>query len=166
MSITYEYCMDMKIPHLPNRYEVEPEIYENIKNYMAENLETYRLVDVQRKSNHPDDHYLYMVIGKKITNNTYAVWSCWNSSIGGLAHGKYGLNSLTEASKTLDELYNDKSKIYLKNTLHFKEDCEKLLAITSEDNKKQDILNKIEECKEFYEELKSNFGNSISILDL
>ena len=60
----------------------------------------YDFVFVLRKSLHPDDWYLYVVVAKKKDEEEYAFWSCYNDYFQSLNHGHYGY-------KDFDKCYND-----------------------------------------------------------
>lgn len=80
-------------------------VKENVISYLAKNLPQYEMVNVLRKSNHPDDDYLYMVIAKHITNDTYATWTSWNQSTKSLNNGHYGLEDIIMAYEVAVENY-------------------------------------------------------------
>ena len=46
-------------------YNVPDNVIENVKKYFAKQLPNYEVSKVVRKSTHPDDWYLFMVIGRK-----------------------------------------------------------------------------------------------------
>ena len=50
------------------------EVREHVELYFKENLPKYTVLEIRRKSSHPDDSYLFMVSAKKFSG-TYAVWS-------------------------------------------------------------------------------------------
>lgn len=50
----------------------------------------YDSVFVLRKSLHPDDWYLYVVVAKKKDREEYAFWSAYNDCFYTLNHGHYG----------------------------------------------------------------------------
>ena len=49
-------------------------VREHIELYFKENLPQYTVLEIRRKSSHPDDTHLFMVSAKK-SNGIYAVWS-------------------------------------------------------------------------------------------
>lgn len=77
-----------------NFEQVSEEIIHNIK-VLAESL-GYELKRVLNYSNHPSDHFLYVVIGQGGYKNGYVVWM-YNSSTNSLFSGTYDLE--------LDELF-------------------------------------------------------------
>lgn len=80
------------------------EIREQIMLYFKEHLPKYTILNIRKKSYHPDDSYLYMVSAKK-DDGTYAVWTCWNQKTQILNHGHYGLQSEEACKKVMDEFY-------------------------------------------------------------
>lgn len=87
-----------------NRCEVSEKVKEMIEKYLVENLPYYTLVKVERKSNHPNDHYLYMVVAQH-NNDTYAVWTCFNSETNSMNYGHYGLETIEECEQILNDFY-------------------------------------------------------------
>ena len=83
------------------------EVMEDVKAYFNEPLPKYTVLNVRRKSYHPDDSYLYMVSAKK-NDDTYAVWTCWNEETKSLNYGHYNLASEEDCRKLMDEFYYDK----------------------------------------------------------
>ena len=77
-----------------NLTPVPESVKENVKRYLEEN-NLGELVDVLRKSDHPDDDYLYMAIAKK--GNTYSCWTSWNEYYKSLNHGHYCLSDVMAA---------------------------------------------------------------------
>ena len=78
------------------------EVKKDVELYFKEHLPQYTVVlEIRRKSNHPDDDYLYMVSAKK-SDNTYAVWT-WNESTKSLNHGHYNLKSVEDCEKIFEE---------------------------------------------------------------
>lgn len=98
--------------------DVPNDVKEHIRQYFNESsgLENYEFVEAQRSSNHPDDIYLYEVIGKNINNGKYAVWTRWNESTQCLNCGHYNLDTLAEAIKVADEYYYDFDRESINNT--------------------------------------------------
>lgn len=78
-----------------NNTPVPPEVIETVKSYFVLNLPEYEVVDVLRKSDHPEDYYLYMVIAKRNTDGTYAFWSSWNQIRKSLNYGSYCITKET-----------------------------------------------------------------------
>lgn len=77
-------------------------VRKNIEHYFEENLPQYTVLEIKRKSCHPDDWYLYMVSAQK-TDGTYAVWTSWNESTCSLNYGHYGITSLDECHRIFSE---------------------------------------------------------------
>lgn len=80
-------------------------VWKNIERYLEENLSRYNLIDVFRKSQHPDDDYLYMVIAKH-DNGTWAVWTCWNDKTKTLNNGHYTIEDIMDAYEILVKNYH------------------------------------------------------------
>lgn len=84
------------------------EVGEHVEFYFKENLPQYTVLEISRKSSHPDDNYLFMVSAKK-DDGTYAVWSSWNESTHSLNHGHYNIKSLEDCEKVIKEYTDDTS---------------------------------------------------------
>ena len=84
---------------------VSKEVEVNVKEYFKENLPRYEVLEIRRKSYHPDDSYLYMVVAKK-DDGTYTVWTSWNELLHTLNHGHYDLPDLETCDRIMDEFYN------------------------------------------------------------
>lgn len=82
------------------------DVVSHIRNYFAENLPQYDPVKVIRKSVHPDDAYLFMVVARKKDDTSYAVWTSWNEQLQSLNYGHYDLPDLNACSRIMDEFYN------------------------------------------------------------
>lgn len=80
------------------------EVMEQVALYFKEHLPKYTLLNIRKKSYHPDDSHLYMISARK-DDGTYAVWTCWNQKTESLNHGHYGLQSKEECEKVMDALY-------------------------------------------------------------
>ena len=72
------------------------------KNYLPK---YYSVLEVRRKSFHPDDVHLYMVSARK-EDNTYAVWTSWNEDLQTLNHGHYDLKSVEDCDAIFAEYQN------------------------------------------------------------
>ena len=85
---------------------VESDVVEEVKTYFADKLPAYEPLSIYRKSNHPDDNYLYSVLaaGK---NGTYACWTSWNESTHSLNHGHTDLATKDDAMSILKENLHD-----------------------------------------------------------
>lgn len=84
------------------------EAREHVEFYFKENLPQYTVLEIRRKSSHPDDGYLFMVSAKK-DDGTYAVWTSWNESTLSLNHGHYNIKSLEDCEKVIKEYVDDTS---------------------------------------------------------
>ena len=80
------------------------EVMEQVTLYLKEHLPGYTVLEIRKKSYHPDDSHLYMVSAKK-DDGTYAVWTCWNQKTETLNHGHNGLQTEEPCKKEMDELY-------------------------------------------------------------
>lgn len=83
------------------------EVWEQVNTYFKEHLPKFDVLNVRKKSYHPDDSYLYMVSAKK-DDGTYAVWTGWNEGTKSLNHGHYNLTSEEDCKKLMDEFYYGK----------------------------------------------------------
>jgi len=90
----------------PNIQRVSDDVIANISEYFSRHLPGYQLVQVCRKSNHPEDANLYSVVASK-DKNEFACWTSWNNTTRSLNYGHYGLHSEHEASETLEEAFYD-----------------------------------------------------------
>ena len=84
--------------------KIELEVMEQVKLYFKENLPKYTVLEIKKKSHHPDDSHLYMVSAKK-DDGTYAVWTSWNQELKSLNYGHYDLQSEKDCEKIMDEFY-------------------------------------------------------------
>lgn len=80
------------------------EVREHVESYFKEHLSKYTVLEIRRKSYHPDDDYLYMVSAKK-DDGTFAVWTSWNEAIQSLNYGHYDLSSVEDCERLFDEFY-------------------------------------------------------------
>lgn len=78
------------------------EAKKQVELYFGEHLPKYEVLEVRRKSFHPDDSYLYMVSAKK-EDGTYAVWTSWNEETQSLNHGHYNISSAEDCEKIFAE---------------------------------------------------------------
>lgn len=78
---------------------------ENVKYHVREYLDAidFALLDVFRKSEHPADNYLYIVVGRNQKTGQYAWWAVWNESTQSLNHGHYGYSDYI---RCLDDAQN------------------------------------------------------------
>lgn len=84
-------------------------VCDYFKNSQA--LVNYTPISVWPKSTHPLDEHMYIVIAKEkprlYKSDTYAVWSCWNTTTQSLNHGHYQIPSYKKALKLALTLVND-----------------------------------------------------------
>lgn len=83
-------------------------VTKHILDYFREHLPKYTVLEVRKKSTHPDDYYLYMVSAKK-DNGTYSVWTSWNENTQSLNHGHTDLASIEDCEKIFVEFQNVKT---------------------------------------------------------
>lgn len=81
------------------------EIREHVELYFKEHLPEYMLLEMRRKSNHPDDSHLWMVSAKK-SDGSFTVWTSWNELTKNLNHGHYNLKSVEDCVRIFEE-YQD-----------------------------------------------------------
>ena len=64
----------------------------------------YTFIAATRKSKHPNDKHLYVVVAKRDTDtSTYAFWSCYNDTRQSLNHGHYGYINLVKCCNDASE---------------------------------------------------------------
>lgn len=80
------------------------EIREHLELYFRKHLPQYTVLEIRRKSYHPDDDHLYMVSAVK-EDGTYALWTSWNELSQSLNYGHYDLQSIEECEKIFEEFY-------------------------------------------------------------
>ena len=90
----------------PNITPVPDDVAASIEDYFKGELKGYKLLSVYRKSNHPDDGYMYMVKALK-NGGEYACWTSWNQTTGSLNNGHYNLPSDDSCMDILKEQFND-----------------------------------------------------------
>lgn len=78
------------------------EVKKHVELYIGEHLPKYEVLEVRRKSFHPDDGHLYMASAKK-EDGTYAVWTNWNEETQSLNHGHYNISSAEDCEKIFVE---------------------------------------------------------------
>ena len=76
----------------------------HVELYFKKYLPEYIVLEIRRKSYHPDDDYLWMVSAEK-EDGTYAVWTAWNESSHSLNFGHYNLKSIEDCEKVFEEFY-------------------------------------------------------------
>ncbi len=79
-------------------------VREHVELYFKEHLPQYTVLEIRKKSYHPDDCYLYMVSAGK-EDGTYAVWTSWNETTQSLNYGHYGLKSTEDCEKVFQKFY-------------------------------------------------------------
>lgn len=80
------------------------EVREHVQLYFKKHLPQYTVLEVRKKSCHPDDWYLYMVSAKN-NEGKYALWTSWNENSQSLNHGHYNLSSIDECEKLFEEFF-------------------------------------------------------------
>lgn len=80
-------------------------VRKNVELYFREYLPHYQVLEIRKKSSHPDDHYLFMVSAQN-KDGTYAVWTAWNESTQSLNYGHYALGSIEDCKKIFEEYQN------------------------------------------------------------
>lgn len=78
------------------------EVAEHVADYFKKYLPDFTMLGVVRKSFHPDDAHLYMVVSKK-SDGSYGFWDCWNENTQSLNHGHYGIEFLDDCVELLNE---------------------------------------------------------------
>lgn len=81
------------------------EVREHIELYFKENLPQYTVLEIRKKSSHPDDAHLFMVSAKK-DDGTYSLWTSWNKLRQSLNHGHYDLKDKADCEKIFAEYQN------------------------------------------------------------
>lgn len=82
------------------------EIVEHVVDYFKKYLPDDTVLGVGRKSFHPDESHLYMVLSKK-DNNSYGFCDCWDEKTKTLSRGHYGIEFLDSFVKLLNEGQGD-----------------------------------------------------------
>lgn len=85
---------------------IPKDVIDAVNSYFADTFPNMRVRHIYRKSNQPDDQYLYMITAVK-EDGTYSCWSSWNSFSGALNHGHYNLGSEETGIEILRNLFND-----------------------------------------------------------
>lgn len=80
------------------------EVKKHVESYFKEHLPQYKVLEIRRKSYHPDDDYLYMVSAKK-DDGTFAVWASWNETMQSLNYGHYDLLSVEDCERLFNKFY-------------------------------------------------------------
>lgn len=90
----------------PDISVVPDAVVHMVKVYFQKNLSMYDSLNIFRSSNHPEDNYLYSVIGLH-DNGTFSCWTCFNSRTESLNQGHYGLQTEDMALKIISSYYHD-----------------------------------------------------------
>lgn len=90
----------------PELSKVPDDVIRHLENYFHENLKTYEITDIYRKSNHPDEQNLYSAVGER-QDGYYACWTSWDEDKQSLNNGHYGLNNKEAAVGTIEKNFND-----------------------------------------------------------
>ena len=122
LGVSYELSIDNKelcqflrtdniISFIQNRQpelsKVPEDVMHNISDYFDKEIKQYIPLYVCRHSNHPNDDYLYSVIGRNTSDDSYACWSTFNNSTKVLNHGHYGLSNFEEAMNVVRDKFFD-----------------------------------------------------------
>lgn len=91
----------------PELSKTPDDVIHNISDYFDKEIKHYTPLYVCRHSNHPSDDYLYSIIGKNVSDGSYACWSTWNNSTKVLNHGHYGLSNYEEAMNIVRDKFFD-----------------------------------------------------------
>ena len=90
----------------PEVSPVPDEVIDMVKRYFHKNLTMYASLEIFRSSNHPEDDYLYSIIGLH-NNGTFSCWTCFNSQTESLNYGHYGLETEDMALEIISSYYHD-----------------------------------------------------------
>lgn len=77
------------------------EVVEHVADYFKKYLPDDTVLGVGRKSFHPDEGHLYMVLSKK-DNNSYGFCDCWDEKKRTLSRGRYGIEFLDSFVRLLN----------------------------------------------------------------
>lgn len=86
------------------------QVIGHVSEYFKEHLLEYTVLEVRRKSSHPEDNYLWAVSARK-NDGTFAVWTAWNEATQSLNHGHYCIKSLEACEKLIRE-YTDTTRYF------------------------------------------------------
>ena len=81
---------------------IKGEVFHNIEEYFRENNMNYTTFEIFKKSNHPSDDYLFMVVAINLKTKDYAVWTMWNDDRQLLSHGHYDIESLDDCLEIIE----------------------------------------------------------------
>jgi hypothetical protein len=82
------------------------DVVDHVCEYFKQELKNYKVLSVYRKSNYPNDSFIYSVLAQH-KNGEYACWTIWNESIQSLNHGHMGIPTMENAMRILKENFND-----------------------------------------------------------
>ena len=87
---------------------VPMDVLDHVAKYFAAKKPKYKIVDVVRSSEHPEDADIYMVVAENTSEETenFAVWTCWNDAETCLCGGHYNLNDMASVRKVCEEYYH------------------------------------------------------------
>ncbi|MDY4838395.1 MAG: hypothetical protein SO160_02455 [Lachnospiraceae bacterium] len=92
----------------PNISKVPDNVIKDVVSYFQNDISGYIPLKVCRHSNHPDDSYIYSVIGRREQEDcAYACWSSFNESTKSINYGHYNLASEEEAMSIIRENFFD-----------------------------------------------------------
>ena len=77
------------------------EVVEHVVSYFKKYLPNDTVLGVGRKSFHPDEAHLYVVLSKK-ENNSFGFCDCWDDERKILNRGRYGIEFLDSFMKLLN----------------------------------------------------------------
>ena len=130
-----ENILNFIIERQPNMTCIPDQVVKSLKEYFNEAFPGISICHVYRKSNHPDDQYLYMVTAAK-NDGTYACWSSWNAVTESLNHGHYNLESEHAGITILNGLFNDISDEPEKYGMNTCEYAENQIQVDNEEQQK------------------------------
>jgi hypothetical protein len=90
----------------PEMSLIKADVVNHVCEYFDKELNDYKVLSIYRKSNYPDDSFLYSVLAQH-KNGTYACWTNWNENIQSLNHGHTFIPTLENAMKILKDNFND-----------------------------------------------------------
>jgi len=134
-------------------------VLRHVESYFRKNLPQYAVLEIRKKSYHPDDEHLFMVSAKKVTDGTYAAWSSWNEELQTLNHGHYGLKSTKECDEIFAE-FQDKKKYFA--VYKCSQDAKLRLLVTDSEENARDF------CEQHHWELtdENNFVWSLDYCEI
>ena len=89
---------------------VPENVRNNVNKYFAEGhgLTNYEPLAVGQHRGNGEASYLYIVLGRQIRGENFAVWTCWNESTQSLNHGHYDLSEQAAMRLFLDPYRGNK----------------------------------------------------------